>query len=519
MDWMSKSDPMCVLYEQDAQGEWIERSRTEGIKNNHAPVFATKIEMEYHFEHKQKIRFDIVDVDDPKKAADLRTAELIGSVEATVAKVVGSKHGRFEAALTNRNQGEGKKYGTIIVIAEAQKGRTGDKVKMVLEGVGLAAKDGMFGKSDPYFVFKRLRRGTEEVAFEYKSEYIKQNLNPVWEPAYMCFSEMCNGDLDEKIKLEVWDYDSASSPDMIGWLDVSLNDLLKKEPLKLNDRPGGRTADPGSIKAQELTVHRTPNFLDYIMEGCDLTISVAVDFTASNKNIEDPVSLHHVSEEQQNQYQQAMTSVGSVILDYDHDKQVGAMGFGAIVPGAEEASHCFPLKFDSGPGEYNVDGIEGLMQSYSDAISKVKLYGPTNFQNVIDQQALMAKECQKSAYHILMILTDGDITDKQETIAAIVRASHVPMSIIIIGVGDEDFEEMDILDSDKGMLEDEAGNKAARDIVQFVPFKKHPSATELETNLLSELPGQLLGYMWANKRTPGSWKETAFTLPEGQWFK
>jgi len=244
-----------------------------------------------------------------------------------------------------------------------------------------------------------------------------------------------------------------------------------------------------------------------------------VDFTASNKNIEDPVSLHHVSEEQQNQYQQAMTSVGSVILDYDHDKQVGAMGFGAIVPGAEEASHCFPLKFDSGPGEYNVDGIEGLMQSYSDAISKVKLYGPTNFQNVIDQQALMAKECQKSAYHILMILTDGDITDKQETIAAIVRASHVPMSIIIIGVGDEDFEEMDILDSDKGMLEDEAGNKAARDIVQFVPFKKHPSATELETNLLSELPGQLLGYMWANKRTPGSWKETAFTLPEGQWFK
>ena len=32
MDWMSKSDPMCVLYEQDAQGEWVERSRTEGIK-------------------------------------------------------------------------------------------------------------------------------------------------------------------------------------------------------------------------------------------------------------------------------------------------------------------------------------------------------------------------------------------------------------------------------------------------------------------------------------------------------
>ena len=302
---------------------------------------------------------------------------------------------------------------------------------MVMEGIGLAAKDGMFGKSDPYFVFKRLRKGTEDVAFEYKSEHIAQNLNPVWQPAYMCFSEMCNGDLDEQIRLEVWDYDAASSPDMIGWMDVSLNQLLTKEPLKLNDRPGGRTADPGSIKAKDIQVHRTPNFLDYIMEGCDLTISVAVDFTASNKDIDDPVSLHHLSDAHQNQYQLAMASIGAVILDYDHDKKVGAMGFGAIVPGAEEASHCFPLKLDLGPGEYNVDGLQGLMDAYRDSISKAKLYGPTNFQNVIDQQALMAKECQKSAYHILMILTDGDITDKQETIAAIVRASKVPMSMIL----------------------------------------------------------------------------------------
>lgn len=32
MDWCSKSDPMCVLYEEGAGGEWIERARTEAIK-------------------------------------------------------------------------------------------------------------------------------------------------------------------------------------------------------------------------------------------------------------------------------------------------------------------------------------------------------------------------------------------------------------------------------------------------------------------------------------------------------
>ena len=51
---------------------------------------------------------------------------------------------------------------------------------------------------------------------------------------------------------------------------------------------------------------RTPNFLEYIMEGCDLTMAVAVDFTSSNKNIDDPASLHYVHGGQLNQYQDAM---------------------------------------------------------------------------------------------------------------------------------------------------------------------------------------------------------------------
>ena len=45
------------------------------------------------------------------------------------------------------------------------------------------------------------------------------------------------------------------------------------------------------------------------------------------------------------------------------------------------------------------------------------------------------------------------------------------MSIIIVGVGEADFQAMDILDGDNGMLRDARGNYAKRDIVQFVPFR------------------------------------------------
>ncbi|MEQ2179967.1 Copine-3, partial [Goodea atripinnis] len=74
-------------------------------------------------------------------------------------------------------------------------------------------------------------------------------------------------------------------------------------------------------------------------------------------------------------------------------------------------------------------------------------------------------------YFVLLILTDGVITDMDRTRAAIVEASRLPMSIIIVGVGGADFSAMEFLDSDDRLLLSPTGEAAARDIVQFVPFR------------------------------------------------
>ena len=54
-------------------------------------------------------------------------------------------------------------------------------------------------------------------------------------------------------------------------------------------------------------------------------------------------------------------------------------------------------------------------------------------------------------YFILLILTDGVITDMDQTKQAVVAASGLPMSIIIVGVGEADFKMMEELDSDEGV--------------------------------------------------------------------
>ena len=76
-------------------------------------------------------------------------------------------------------------------------------------------------------------------------------------------------------------------------------------------------------------------------------------------------------------------------------------------------------------------------------------------------------------YNILLILTDGEIHDMEATKDLVVSGSNLPLSIIIVGVGEEKFKLMKELDSDDALLRDSRGNTAIRDVVQFVKFKKY----------------------------------------------
>ena len=88
------------------------------------------------------------------------------------------------------------------------------------------------------------------------------------------------------------------------------------------------------------------------------------------------------------------------------------------------------------------------------------------------------------SYYVLLIITDGVISDFPETLSAIVYTSTLPMSVIIVGVGVADFGAMNSLDGDDGVLRDATGNVARRDVVQFVPFRQfnHVSAMSVVLN-------------------------------------
>lgn len=114
------------------------------------------------------------------------------------------------------------------------------------------------------------------------------------------------------------------------------------------------------------------------------------------------------------------------------------------------------------------------MNCYRATQSQIELSGPTYFAPVLQQFVSYVQTCVQvnpNLYHILLILTDGQICDMPATKDAIVKASPLPCSIIIVGVGSADFSSMNELDSDGGLLRGPTAGIAARDIVQFVEFK------------------------------------------------
>ena len=66
---------------------------------------------------------------------------------------------------------------------------------------------------------------------------------------------------------------------------------------------------------------------------------------------------------------------------------------------------------------------------------------------------------------MLLILTDGEIHDMSETKSLLVDLSSLPCSVIIIGVGKENFEQMHVLDGDAIKLKDDKGREVLHDLV------------------------------------------------------
>ncbi|KAH9363693.1 hypothetical protein HPB48_002028 [Haemaphysalis longicornis] len=438
MDFFSKSDPMCVLFMRESDSDrWREVGRTETIDNCLNPDFVTKFIVDYYFEERQQLMFKVYDIDSP--SVDLQNHDFLGQASCTLGELVAYQGTQMKFQLSGLPGNCGTILLTVEEVLDCKR-----VIDMQWYGQKLDKKD-WFGKSDPFLEFYRVSEDNSYTAV-FRTEVVKKSLNPTWRPFAIQMRQLSGGDEDRTIAssattgtLTAGDlppprcvaYHSVSrSHDHIGEFYTNVRTLAQGPgPANEYERNGKMEVMLTSVRLSAPTSW---------VASLQMHFTVAVDFTASNGDPRDPGSLHFLDASQPNAYMMAIRAVGEVIQDYDYDKMFPALGFGARLPPDGVVSHEFFL--NGHPTDPYCAGIDGVLEAYRRTLRSVQLYGPTNFAPVINHVAKFARTYRDgTSYFVLLIITDGVISDMPQTQEAVVQASTLPMSIIIVGVGNADF--------------------------------------------------------------------------------
>jgi len=508
-DIITKSDPQVIIYLLGVTGKdkKIEIGRTEVIQDNLNPKFAKKVLMQYHFEQIQRLRFEVYDID------PLGGNDFLGALETTLADIVSSRSSSFKQPLVG---GPRKRPGQLVVDVE-ELVSCKQVAAFNMSAIDLPALCcGLFYPSASVHIYRANENGSLNIV--HRTPPVCRTCNPIFKPFQQKLTTLCNGDLDRTIRFELVDT-RFNLERNLGFFDTTINSLKRDcsnkqgQLFNLLQQRGHETAALGSSKVTitDFKLITQASFLDYIKAGTQIHFVIAVDFTASNGDPAYQDSLHYLDPmgRRMNSYEAALLSVGNILKPYDTMGLFAGFGFGAKIYGPNQPpSHMFPL---NGSDEHPyVSSIEDLLKVYRSKIRKAILSGPTNFAPCITHCHNIARQFEDgNHYFVLLIVTDGIISDMMQTKKAIIEASTSPLSIIICGVGDADFSSMNELDSDDVVMTVD-GKAAQRDIVQFVPMnqfmpsgsagnRQSPRSSEsqrlLAEEVLREIPDQLTGYM------------------------
>lgn len=389
-DFITVSDPLCVVYSKSAvSSRYHEIGRTEIIWNNLNPNWVKRFRLDYYFEEVQYLKFVIVDVD-TEHGTDISKQDFLGSLECTLGEIV-SAGSEFKRSLQH------VKHGEISIRCEEIIDNQ-DYYTFEFHGEGLDRKD-FFGKSDPYFTIEKSNETEIDNSYTIvkKSEVKKITLNPKWKRFEISCTDLCNGDIERELRIRVFDWNANGRDSLIGETRTTARQLEEPFTKKLvnakicfaniNIQPDEKKyifqiflikaakkkkyKHSGILKLTHSIKERRATFLEYIRGGMEMNFIVGIDFTQSNGNPDDPQSLHYIQDDRNflNQYEVAITSVGSIIQDYDSDKLFPLLGFGAQLPPTNSVSHNFAVNFN--PNNPDCAGIRGVLEAYRKCIRSV----------------------------------------------------------------------------------------------------------------------------------------------------
>ena len=196
---------------------------------------------------------------------------------------------------------------------------------------------GLVASNHPFLLIKRLKtfeptkEDFESAVKVYTSKVLHGTLNPSWDLGEIKLDLLCNSDIDMPLVWEIWSFQKNGSHRIYGRVIGSIRQMLDRETQNL-DIIKKQGMPYGSMTFSQFQLIEKPTMMEYFRSGWIVSLSVAIDFTASNGELSDPNSLHYVNPKNPvklTPYEEAIHRVGNILEPYDSDRKFPVFGFGA----------------------------------------------------------------------------------------------------------------------------------------------------------------------------------------------
>ena len=233
---------------------------------------------------------------------------------------------------------------------------------------------------------------------------------------------------------------------------------------------------------------------DFFKNG--LKISNFISFDFSNGNNKQPISKTN------NIIFYILKNISNLISNYTSNHLFYSYGFGGKIKKEDNFKNIFNINENSSP----IKNYDEVMVSYNNIINKIIQDNQIYFSFLIRKVSQeIYKIYEIKFYNILFILTREiiDKSDIKDTVDAIIESSYLPLSIIIIGIGENNFNKMNKLFNDIPN-NSSIGMKKMRDNVLFKSLNNDfdNDVEKMIEFILNDVKKQILYFYELIKFTP-----------------
>ena len=350
--------------------QYIDQGRTETIDNNLNPKWIKYFTVEYQPEETQWLLFEVYDDDDDEDH------ELIGKCEVRLSDIISAPKMKFVCALVHRKVLRGTLQIKVDIVNLKD-----DTIDMDWTGDLVSKTYYCCGFDNPYILIERARLLTrEDLAEKEKAEkearallnfsskrrkskktkeqeqeaacdkmvkqvdmvkdwvricqtkfIFNQHTDLNFDHVSMKMTDFCNNNKTLPIRINVFSYENSGDHKLYGRVITSVREIeLGNTDLELISK---RNKLMGMLTIDNFKVDMSPSLRHYLKHGWKIDTSIAIDFTLSNRPINELKSKHRqdqIRPGDMNHYEKAIYEVGGVLQKFAREGKFTVYGFGGI---------------------------------------------------------------------------------------------------------------------------------------------------------------------------------------------